>query len=256
MTPKERSDSENREEEPEKRQFKIFGATISQAVLVRAIGLIVILAVMILVVYLFISYFGNLFTAEGRAELIADVKSAGPLGALILLVLEFVQVVVAFIPGEVIQTVAGMMYGPWLGTLIIVVGCFLSMWCVYELVHRLGQPFVESIVPTKYLGSFHRFEQGGKLRVIVFLLFLIPGLPKDVFTYLVPLTTMPRNDYLAIAMVARLPGIFMSTYAASGLLNGDITKSVVVFAVLGGLAILGIAFKDRIMEAFHKHGSK
>lgn len=238
----------------EQRQVKIFGVPVSLPVLIRAVGLIVILAVMVGVVYLSYQYFGNLFTAEGRAILVADVKSAGPAGALILLVLEIVQVVVAFIPGEVVQMVAGMMYGPWLGTAIIVLGCFLSMWFVYELVHRLGQPFVESLVPTKYLDSFRRFEQGGKLTVIIFILFLIPGLPKDVFTYLVPLTSMPKRDYLAVAMIARFPGILMSTHAASGLLNGDIVQSVIIFGILAVLGIAGIMFKDRIMESLHRHG--
>lgn len=259
MTQKERKDSANRtvrddlKQRVEQRQVSIFGVKMSQAILIRAISLIVIIALMIGLVYLFTLHFGNLFTAEGRATLIADVKSAGPAGVLVLLVLEIVQVIVAFIPGEVVQMVAGMMYGPWLGTAVILVGCFLSMWCVYELVHRLGQPFVESVVPTKHLDSFHRFERSGKLKVVVFLLFLIPGLPKDVFTYLVPLTSMPRNEYLAIAMVARTPGIFMSTHAASGLINGDIVQSVIVFAILAVLGIIGIVFKDRIMDLLHRH---
>lgn len=238
----------------QQRQVSVFGVSISQAVLIRAISLLVFFAIMVGLVYLFTLHFGNLFTAEGRATLIADVKSAGPLGVLVLLALEIVQVVVAFIPGEVVQMVAGMMYGPWLGTGIILLGCFLSMWFVYEMVHRLGQPFVESVVSTKYLDKFHKFEQSGKLSVVVFLLFLIPGLPKDVFTYLVPLTSMPRNEYLAIAMVARTPGIFMSSHAASGLINGDIMQSVIIFAVLAVLGILGIVFKDRIMDFFHREG--
>ncbi|MGN0262540.1 MAG: TVP38/TMEM64 family protein [Eggerthellaceae bacterium] len=239
----------------EQREVRVFGVSVSAPVLIRAIGLIVILAVMVGVVFLCSKYFGDLFTAEGRANLVADVKSAGPAGALILLVLEIVQVVVAFIPGEVVQMVAGMMYGPWLGTAIIVLGCFLSMWFVYEMVHRLGQPFVESVVPTKYLESFRRFEQGGKLTAVVFVLFLIPGLPKDVFTYLVPLTSMPKKEYLGVAMIARLPGIFMSTHAASGLLNGNVVQSVIVFGILAVLGIAGIMFKDRIMDALHRHGN-
>lgn len=261
MTRNERSDKERKgrraelASDLEKREVRIFGMAVSAPVLMRAIGLIVIFAVMAGVVFLCSKYFGDLFTAEGRANLIADVKSAGPAGALILLVLEIVQVVVAFIPGEVVQMVAGMMYGPWLGTAIIVLGCFLSMWFVYEMVHRLGQPFVESVVPTKYLDSFRRFEQGGKLTAIVFVLFLIPGLPKDVFTYLVPLTSMPKKEYLGVAMIARLPGIFMSTHAASGLLNGNIVQSVIVFGILAVLGIAGIMFKDRIMDALHRNGN-
>ena len=242
--------------ERNQRERHLFGISMTQEVIVRVIALIVILALIVVAMLLLKPYIGNLFTSDGRAELIRDVKEAGPAGGLVLLVLEVIQVVVAFIPGEVVQMVAGMLYGPWLGGVIIIVGCLLSMWMVYEVVHRLGQPFAESIVSTKYLESFRRFEDSGKLSVVVFILFLIPGLPKDVFTYLVPLTSMPRNEYLLIAMVARTPGILMSTFAASGLMNGDIVQSVIVFAVLGALGIAGILMKNRIIDALHRWRSE
>ena len=58
------------------------------------------------------------------------------------------------------------------------------------LVHKLGAPFVQAMVPEKYMGKFREWETSEKFNVIVFILFLIPGLPKDVFTYITPLTHM------------------------------------------------------------------
>ena len=45
---------------------------------------------------------------------IDSVRNAGPMGFLILLALQFLQIVVAFIPGEATQMAAGMLYGPWI----------------------------------------------------------------------------------------------------------------------------------------------
>ena len=92
-----------------------------------------------------------------------------------------------------LQLAAGMMYGPWLGAALILVGCVISSAFIFELVHRLGAPFVQSTVPVKYMDKFREFEKTGKLNSIVFILFLIPGMPKDVFTYIVPLTDMPMK---------------------------------------------------------------
>ncbi len=156
---------------------------------------------------------------------INDVRQAGPVGFLILLAIQFLQVVVAFIPGEVVQVAAGMIYGPWVGALIVLVGCVVSSAFVFLLVHKLGAPFVQAMVSEKHMAKFRTFENSGKLNIIVFVLFLIPGMPKDVFTYLVPLTHMPLRTFLLLSNIARIPGILVSTYAASGLVEGDISSS-------------------------------
>ena len=71
--------------------------------------------------------------------------------------------------------------------------------------HKLGAPFVQSMVPVQYLEKFRKFEKTGKLNIIVFILFLIPGLPKDVFTYLVPLTDMRTVSYTHLAAFGSRP---------------------------------------------------
>ena len=112
------------------------------------------------------------------------------------------------------------------------------------------------MVPTKYLDKFRAFEESGKLNITVFILFLIPGLPKDVFTYLVPLTDMPMRTFLVLSNVGRIPGIVVSTYAAAGLADGRVVESVVIFAVLAVIAIVGILMRDRIMDFFSRHRRK
>lgn len=230
--------------------LNVFGMQISRSVVFRGVGLMVFLVIMAAATALLWPMIISVFSEEGRATLVNQIHDAGPMGVLMLLGLEFIQVMVAFIPGEVVQMVAGMLYGPWLGAVIILGGCVLATWAIFELVHRLGQPFVEEVVSTEHLERFHEFEANGKLETMVFILFLIPGLPKDVFTYLVPLTSMPRSQYLLLTTIARSPGVFMSTFAASGLVSGNYLQSAVVFAIVAVLAIVGIYNKDRLLGHF------
>lgn len=116
------------------------------------------------------------------------------------------------------------------------------------LVHKLGAPFVRAMVDEKHLVKFYEFERSGKLNLIVFILFLIPGMPKDVFTYLVPLTNMRMRAFLVLSTVGRIPGVIISTYAAAGLADGDITTSLIIFGIAAVLMILGIVFRDKIMR--------
>ena len=211
-------------------------------------GLIAFFLLLVVICVLLFPYVGELFEPGGLEKVIADVRGAGPVGVLILLGLQFLQIVVAFIPGEVTQVAAGMLYGPWLGALIIILGCIISSAFVFVVVSKLGAPFVQSMVSTKYLEKFRHFEGTGKLNVIVFILFLIPGLPKDVFTYLVPLTDMRMRDFVVISNFGRIPGVLVSTYAAAGLVDGKVWESVIIFVVAAGIAILGIVFRDKILD--------
>ena len=216
--------------------------------IIKFAGLIAFFLVMLLVLALIFPYIKELFEPGGVERVIDKVRNAGPVGVFILLGLQFLQIVVAFIPGEVTQVAAGVLYGPWFGALIILIGCVISSAFIFALVHKLGAPFVRSMVPTKHLEKFRSFEQTGKLNMIVFILFLIPGLPKDVFTYLVPLTDMRMRDFVLLSNIGRIPGVIVSTYAADGLVDGRIVESVIIFVVAAAIAVLGIVFKDRIME--------
>lgn len=248
-TVKERA-HERREAAREKAQevTTVRGREMTRGDIFKFGGLIAFFALMVIVVILIWPYIHEAFEPGGLSRVIDDVRNAGPLGFLILLAVQFMQIVVAFIPGEVVQMAAGMMYGPWLGAAVVLLGCIISSAFVFAVVHRLGAPFVRDMVPTKYLDKFNAFEESGKLSIVVFILFLIPAMPKDTFTYLVPLTNMRMRDFLVLSNVGRIPGIVISTYAANGLVDGNITQSIIIFAVI---AIVAIVFRDKIMNLFH-----
>ncbi len=236
-----------------RRQIKIFGRSMTMMDIARFVGFIAFFAIMIVIVIIVWPYVYRIFQPSGYEEVANDVTSAGPLGVILLLVLQFVQIVVALIPGEVMQVVAGMIYGPWIGALIILIGCVLSSAFIFVVVRKLGAPFVQSMVSEKNMRRFHSFEETGRLNIIVFGLFLIPGLPKDVFTYFVPLTHMPMRTFLVLTNVARIPGIVISTYAAAGIMRGEIWDSVILFAVFAAIAIVALFAYSRIMRHFEKN---
>lgn len=251
-TVKERA-HERREAAREKAQevTTVRGREMTRGDIFKFGGLIAFFALMVIVVILIWPYIHEAFEPGGLSRVIDDVRNAGPLGFLILLAMQFMQIVVAFIPGEVVQMAAGMMYGPWLGAAVVLLGCIISSAFVFAVVNRLGAPFVRDMVPTKYLDKFNAFEESGKLSIVVFILFLIPAMPKDTFTYLVPLTNMRMRDFLVLSNVGRIPGIVISTYAANGLVDGNITQSLIIFAVVAVIAIVAIVFRDKIMNLFH-----
>ncbi|MCL1798707.1 MAG: VTT domain-containing protein [Eggerthellaceae bacterium] len=215
-------------------------------------GLVGLLVLVGVILFFLRPYFSNLFEPGGFSRVLADVREAGPAGVLVLFGLQVVTHIVVFVPGEATQFAAGMLYGPWLGALIILVCCIISSAFIFSLVRKLGAPFVQSIVPVKHLARFREFEKTNKLSIVVFVLFLIPGLPKDTFTYLVPLTDMRMRDFLLLSNTGRIPGIVVSTYAASGIMEGRIWESVAIFVVAAALAVVGLFHRDKIMDFLGK----
>ena len=182
---------------------------------IKFAGLLVFIAASLVAVVAVWPYLADVFTEGGVDRLVEHMRNAGWAGVAMLEGVQLLQVIIAFLPGEVVQIAAGLMYGPWFGSLLVLVGAMVASTVIYFLVHKLGAPFVQSMVPTKHLERFRRFEESGKLDIAVFILFLIPGIPKDVLTYLVPLTDMKLKNFLWASGVARIPGIFATTFAAS-----------------------------------------
>lgn len=246
------------EEENETSSISIFGHQVGTADIFKLLGLLAFIGITAGIVIALWPSLSQIFEPNGTEHVIASIQSQGAFGVLMLLGLQFLQVVVAFIPGEVVQVAAGMLYGPWFGSLIILVGCVISSAVIYQLVHRLGAPFVRDMVSKEHLEKFYEFENSGKLNIVVFILFLIPAMPKDVFTYLVPLTNMRMRTFLILATIGRIPGVLISTYAAAGLAEGQITTSLIIFGVAAAIALVCLIFRNRIMrvlgtaKAFHE----
>lgn len=221
---------------------------LQKADIYKFVGLIAFFILMGVVVCLGWPWLSAVFKEGGLNLVLERINDAGFAGVFVLLGLQFLQIVVAIIPGEITQVAAGLIFGPWLGALIILVGCIISSAFIFMLVRKLGAPFVQSIVPTKQLSKFREFEKKGKLNIIVFILFLIPGLPKDTFSYLVPLTDMRMKDFIVLSNLGRIPGIVVSTYAASGFSQGRIAQSIVIFVLAAIIALIGLIFRDKVMD--------
>ena len=225
-------------------------ARMTKVDVIKFVGLLVFLGLCGILVAKMWPFIGMLFEEGGAEALKEQIHNAGPAGIFIILGVQLLQIIVAIIPGEVVQVAAGMIYGTWGGFAVLLIGCIISSAIVFLLVRKLGAPFVQNMVSTKYLDKFRTFEATGKLDLIVFFLFLIPGLPKDVFTYLVPLTDMPIGRFLVLSTAGRIPAMFMSCFAANGIMEGNYVTSAVIFAAAAVIAVLGIVFRDKILGFF------
>lgn len=217
---------------------------------VKFIVLLVALAVMVVIGIMLVPYFKNLITSDNREQVAADIRSKGPLGVLMVVGLEVLQILIAVIPGEVVQMIAGIVYGTVGGWFWLAIGAIIGSVLIYKIVEKLGMPFVRSVVSEEMFEKLDFLNDNKRIDFIVFILYFIPGLPKDVFTYFIPLTEMPLSRFLMVSTIARTPALLASTYAGASFTSGNYVGMIVMFVICGGLGIIGIINRDRIFDWF------
>lgn len=226
--------------------------SVDVADIVKLVGLVAFLVVLVVSCVAAWPVISDAFADGGVDGVIRRVQDASVFGVVVLLLMQVLQVIVAFIPGEVTQVAAGLLYGPVGGTALVLVGAAIASVLVIVLVRKLGAPFLRAMVSDKHMDKFRRFELSGKLNTIVFVLFLIPGLPKDLFTYLIGVTDMPIKTFVLLTTIARIPGVFSSAYAASSIADGNVMNGAIVFGVTAAIAVVGILAKNKIMHVLSR----
>lgn len=189
-----------------------------------------------------------------------DVKefigSFGWAGWLVALGLQFLQILVAFIPGELIETGMGYAFGAVVGTLLCYMGLALGEFAVFVIIRRLGKRAVEYFVPLEKLGKFSFLNDESRLKKTVFILFIIPGTPKDLLTYFAPLTKIKLSEFLTISLIARFPSVVSSTIGGNMLGEGRYLHAAILYTVTGIVSLLGLKIYDIILKKKQAHNGK
>ncbi len=176
------------------------------------------------------------------------VDSHGFAGKMAFLGICILHIVVAIIPGEPIELFAGYGFGFWQGTLMCEAGIVIGGVLVYAFVHRFGRRALNIFFTQEKIDSLRFLQNEQKLELWVFILFFIPGTPKDVMTWFVPLTRMKLGRFLLISGIARLPSVVTSTIGGNALGTGRLWFAVIVFAVTALISAAGVLIYRRIQQ--------
>lgn len=152
--------------------------------------------------------FVRLFLSKKKLE--AFLESLGPWSTVVFVLLQAFQVVAAPIPGEVTGILGGYLYGPYLGTILSTIGLTIGSLIAFLLARYLGRPFAERFVAPSIMERFD-YLLHHKGIFLIFLLFLIPGFPKDALCYLLGLGHLTVAEFLVIGGVGRLLGTLLLT---------------------------------------------
>ena len=207
---------------------------------------------MLILAGIFIFFHFNLYSFfVSRKKVVHFVNSFGPLSVLIFIGLQILQVIVAPIPGEVNGFIGGYLYGPVLGTLYSTIGLAIGSWLAFVLARWLGLPFVEKVINPQIIQKYDHFmEHRGTL--ITFILFLIPGFPKDALSYIIGLSHMKTSIFLLVCTSGRLLGTTMLSICGNYARNDQNVAMLAILGISALLVLLAYYYHEEILNLVRK----
>ncbi len=182
-----------------------------------------------------------------RESVTAYVESFGAAAPLVFMAIQIFQVILAPIPGEATGFIGGFLFGAFAGcfysTVALTIGSFLN-FCIGRF---LGKRWVRRLIPeAKFEKYDHLIRHQGIL--VVFVLFLFPGFPKDYLCLVLGLSTIPMRVFLLMAFIGRIPGTLM--LSLQGALVFEKNYFIFVLIVLINLIVVFIGYRYR--EAIYR----
>jgi uncharacterized membrane protein YdjX (TVP38/TMEM64 family) len=200
------------------------------------ISLAVVLLLMVLLT-LFVSHWLRSFSQDDFRDY---VRSFGVLAPLVMLGLQILQVFIALIPGEIVESAAGYVLGPWLGTAVCYLGICLASTLIFVLTRRYGVKLTEVFVSRERINELRFLNTEQKRNTLIFLLFFIPGTPKDLLTYFVGLTDIRLRTFQLLSMVARIPSVITSTFGGHMIGQERYIGAIILYGITGLFSLLGM----------------
>ncbi len=209
----------------------------------------VILAALFLAGLAWLSGWGVFRHAGDVERLFAAWRGHGFAGPLWCVALQALQVVVFFLPGEILSFAAGYAFGTWHALAYSFAGIMAGSVFNFCLARAVGRPAVARIIKRSQLDHVDRLLAGNRGRFAIFTLFLFPMGPTDALCYGAGFSAMSLPEFAAISGVARIPGLLFNVYLGARAATRNST--FVILAGLAALAAFGFLYLYRHYKTTH-----
>lgn len=165
------------------------------------------------------------------------VGNYGPFGWVACMGLMVLQIIIAIIPGGAVEIGAGYAFGTILGSVICMIGSVIGSVIVFMVSRIWGVKIVEALFPLEKIRNLKFLHNKKRRNILAFIVFIIPGTPKDLLSYFMGLTKMELSTWVLISTIARAPAIIVSTMsgAAAGDKNYYVAIGILVILMIGTL---------------------
>lgn len=202
---------------------------------------------------LFMMYIINRFVSDFKAEPQAFrqwINGFGIFGPIVFVGMVVLQVVFAIVPGEPFEVGAGYAFGTIEGVILSVLGFLIGSIIIFTVVRKFNEGIIEVFFSSKKTERLKKLIESDKAMRVLFVLFVIPGTPKDLITYVAALTNIRFSDMIFLVSIARLPSLITSVIAGDALGEENMILAIVVFVSAMIVSIIGALIYSKLTNRF------
>lgn len=185
-----------------------------------------------LVGYIWLKSQGLLAIFSSTDELQAYVQGFGPAAPAVFFLLQFAQVIISPIPGNVTTLAGGALFGFWKAFLLSAGAVIAGSMAAFGLARAFGRPLVVRLVGekavTRYVDTL-----ASRQRLLLILFFLLPFFPDDALCLIAGLTGMGWVFFTVVLVLTRPWGLIFSALVGSG----AITLPIWGWALIGAASL-------------------
>lgn len=176
----------------------------------------------------------------------------GILAPVVFIALQALQVVIAPIPGEVTGLLGGFLFGEWLGFIYSTVGLTLGSLAAFGVGRWLGAQYVRTVV-SRETWTKMGFLVEAEGSILCFIIYLIPGLPKDIVCYLFGLSPMPFGVFAIASTLGRIPGTWALSAQGAKVASGQYLELFLFTALVSAVAVPLYYYRSQIVARFRSN---
>jgi len=176
----------------------------------------------------------------------------GVLAPVVFIGLQALQVIIAPIPGQLTGILGGYLFGEWWGLLYSSIGLTLGSLAAFGVGRWLGIRYVRRLANPEIWQKLG-FVVEAEGAILCFVIFVIPGLPKDVTCYLFGLSPMPFWVFALVSTLGRIPDTWVASAQGAHAAAGDYVQVIVLTAVVVAIALPLYVYRHRLVERFRRH---
>ena len=187
----------------------------------------------------------NFFSDRERISTI--IESFGASAPVVFMMVQLFQVLFAPIPGEASGFIGGYLFGTARGFLFSSIALTAGSWLNFIIGRFLGKRYIRKLIPAVHLTRFDTILKRQGI-IIIFLLFIFPGFPKDYLCLFLGLSAIPAKVFILLAAIGRMPGTFMLSLQGASISE----QNYPLFALVIGISLVIVFFAYRHREFLYQ----
>lgn len=214
--------------------------------LIKLIGLAFVIIGIPILLYVFCG--DTIFSKEWLNELPKALKNNRSKALCWLIGLQILQVIICILPGQPIQFASSYLFGVFGGYLISICGALFGAWAAFLIAKKLGADAVEELFDRDKVEFYRKKLNSGKGYMLVLLIYLIPGIPKDLVAYVAGISEMKLRPFLVVSSIGRTPGMLGSLLMGYYMGKSNYTAIVIIAAIVAVILLICFIKRKELLE--------